>query len=87
MTRIEKNIFTNFLLMKYLFKFYKIFISPLFPPSCRFHPTCSEYASESIEKHGIIKGGILAIYRILRCNPWGGSGYNPVPEKTSKNDK
>ncbi len=73
--------------MKYLFKFYKIFISPLLPPSCRFYPTCSEYASEAIEKYGIIKGGILAIYRILRCNPWGGSGYDPVPERLENKDK
>lgn len=59
--------------------FYQKFISPLTPPSCRFTPTCSAYAVEALRKHGLIKGLILAIWRILRCNPWGGSGYDPVP--------
>ncbi len=63
-----------------MFKFYKKFISPLFPPACRFYPTCSEYADEALKKHGVIKGGILSVYRLLRCNPWGGAGYDPVPE-------
>ena len=58
---------------------YQRFISPLTPPSCRFTPTCSQYAVEAIRKHGPIKGLLLAIWRILRCNPWGGSGYEPVP--------
>ena len=49
------------------------------PPSCRFTPTCSEYARQALKKHGPIKGLALAIWRILRCNPWGGSGYDPVP--------
>jgi putative membrane protein insertion efficiency factor len=49
------------------------------PPSCRFTPTCSEYARQAIIKHGPFKGLYLAIWRILRCNPWGGSGYDPVP--------
>ena len=60
-------------------KLYKRFISPLTPPSCRFTPTCSTYALEAIQKHGPIKGFWLAVKRILRCNPWGGSGYDPVP--------
>lgn len=59
--------------------FYRQFISPFTPPSCRFTPTCSEYARQAIMKHGPIKGLALAIWRILRCNPWGGSGYDPVP--------
>ena len=59
--------------------FYRGAISPLFPPSCRFTPTCSQYALEALRKHGPIKGAWLAIWRILRCNPWGGSGYDPVP--------
>ena len=54
-------------------------ISPLKPPCCRFTPTCSAYAIEALRKHGPIKGSLLAIWRILRCNPWGGSGYDPVP--------
>jgi len=60
-------------------RFYQVCISPLLGPSCRFTPTCSEYARQAILKHGPIKGLGLAIWRILRCNPWGGSGYDPVP--------
>ena len=60
-------------------KFYRHFISPMFPPVCRFTPTCSQYALEAIQKHGPFKGLYLAVRRILRCNPWGGSGYDPVP--------
>ena len=60
-------------------RFYQLAISPLLGPSCRFTPTCSEYARQALIKHGPIKGLYLAIWRILRCNPWGGSGYDPVP--------
>ncbi len=60
-------------------RFYQTCISPLTPPSCRFQPTCSEYARQAIIKHGPIKGLWLAIRRLLRCHPWGGSGYDPVP--------
>ncbi|MFV0586203.1 membrane protein insertion efficiency factor YidD [Bacteroides reticulotermitis] len=59
--------------------FYRACISPLIPPSCRFTPTCSAYALEAIKKHGPIKGLYLTVRRILRCHPWGGSGYDPVP--------
>ena len=59
--------------------FYQRCISPFTPASCRFTPTCSEYAKQALRKHGPIKGLGLAIWRILRCNPWGGSGYDPVP--------
>ncbi len=59
--------------------FYQRCISPFTPPSCRFTPTCSEYARQALRKHGPIKGLGLAIWRVLRCNPWGGSGYDPVP--------
>lgn len=62
-----------------LVRFYQLTISPLTPPSCRFTPTCSQYALEAIRKYGPFKGGWLAIKRILRCHPWGGSGYDPVP--------
>ncbi|MCR5069902.1 MAG: membrane protein insertion efficiency factor YidD [Prevotella sp.] len=58
---------------------YQKCISPFTPAACRFTPTCSQYAKEAIIKHGPIKGLALAIWRILRCNPWGGSGYDPVP--------
>lgn len=60
-------------------RFYQKFISPLTPPSCRFTPTCSQYAIEAITKHGPIKGLWLAVRRVLRCHPGGGSGYDPVP--------
>lgn len=59
--------------------FYKACISPMLPPSCRYTPTCSEYAVEAVMRHGIFRGGWLAVKRILRCHPWGGSGYDPVP--------
>ena len=64
----------------YLIKFYKKCISPWLPGACRFQPTCSEYMIEAIEKHGIIYGIYLGIKRLLRCHPWGGSGFDPVPE-------
>ena len=60
-------------------RFYQKSISPLTPPSCRFTPTCSQYAIEALRKHGPFKGMYLAVRRILRCHPWGGSGYDPVP--------
>ena len=59
--------------------FYRAAISPMFPSSCRYVPTCSQYAIEAIKKHGPFKGLWLAVKRILRCHPWGGSGYDPVP--------
>lgn len=60
-------------------RFYQKFISPLTPPSCRYTPTCSQYAVEALRKHGPLKGMYLAVRRILRCHPWGGHGYDPVP--------
>jgi putative membrane protein insertion efficiency factor len=66
-------------LMLALIAFYRTCISPLLPPACRYTPTCSQYAQEAIKKYGPFKGGWLALKRILRCNPWGGSGYDPVP--------
>ena len=59
--------------------FYRVFISPLTPPACRYTPTCSQYMVEAVLKYGIFKGGWLGIKRICRCHPWGGSGYDPVP--------
>lgn len=63
-----------------LVRFYKAAISPWTPPACRFTPTCSGYALEAIEKHGSLRGGWMAIRRIGRCHPWGGFGFDPVPE-------
>ncbi|MBQ2034086.1 MAG: membrane protein insertion efficiency factor YidD [Alistipes sp.] len=62
-----------------LVKFYQYCISPYTPPACRFTPTCSQYAVEALKKYGPIKGSWLTIKRLLRCHPWGGSGYDPVP--------
>ncbi len=63
---------------------YRGAISPLLPPSCRYTPTCSQYTIEAIKKHGPFKGFYLSSKRILSCNPWGGSGYDPVPEPAKK---
>ena len=62
-----------------LVRFYRSFISPLLPPSCRHVPTCSEYALIAIERYGAMKGGWLSLKRILRCHPWHEGGYDPVP--------
>lgn len=62
-----------------LVRFYQVGISPWTPPSCRYTPTCSSYALEALERHGALRGGWMAMRRILRCHPWGGSGYDPVP--------
>jgi|GEM_PF-60260 hypothetical protein len=66
-----------------LVRFYQIFISPFFPPSCRFEPTCSQYAIEAIQKHGALKGGWMALRRIGRCNPFCEGGFDPVAEGKS----
>ncbi len=62
-----------------LIRFYQKFISPMFPPSCRFTPTCSHYTYEAINKYGVIKGGWLGAKRIARCHPFNPGGYDPVP--------
>ncbi|MEI6131600.1 MAG: membrane protein insertion efficiency factor YidD [Bacillota bacterium] len=62
-----------------IIKWYKKRVSPLLGEHCRFHPTCSSYAIEAYEKHGVFKGSYLTIYRILRCNPFGKGGFDPVP--------
>ena len=65
-------------------RFYQYAISPLFPSTCRHVPTCSQYAIEAVQVHGIFKGGWLATKRLLRCHPWGTHGYDPVPPRKIK---
>ena len=67
-----------------LIRLYQRHISANTPPVCRFTPTCSAYAIEALERFGVLKGTGLAVWRILRCNPWGGHGYDPVPEKKGR---
>ncbi|QIE59152.1 membrane protein insertion efficiency factor YidD [Rasiella rasia] len=64
----------------FLVRVYQRAISPLFPSTCRYQPTCSQYTVEALQKHGLFKGGWLAVKRIGSCHPWGGSGYDPVPD-------
>ena len=64
-------------------RFYRLVISPLLPASCRYQPTCSEYAIEAITRYGPFKGLWLTLKRLGRCHPWGGHGYDPVPPKES----
>ncbi|PRY92221.1 membrane protein insertion efficiency factor YidD [Donghicola tyrosinivorans] len=63
---------------------YRLLLSPWIGHSCRFQPTCSVYALEALEKHGAFKGGYMAAVRIIRCNPWGGSGFDPVPPRNDE---
>lgn len=72
-----KSLLTSLLIQP--IRFYRHFISPLTPPACRYQPTCSAYAIEALQRHGPLKGSYLALRRILRCHPWGGHGYDPVP--------
>lgn len=68
-------------ILQFFIKLYRKFLSPMLPQSCRFTPSCSEYALEALEKHGAIKGTILSAYRVLRCNPFCRGGYDPVPDR------
>jgi putative membrane protein insertion efficiency factor len=65
-------------------RFYRAVFSPWVGHNCRFEPTCSRYALEALETHGALRGGWLMLRRILRCNPWGGMGYDPVPRARDK---
>jgi putative membrane protein insertion efficiency factor len=63
---------------------YQLLVAPILPPSCRYYPSCSHYAAEAVETHGPWYGLILAVRRVLRCHPWGGSGYDPVPHEPAR---
>ena len=65
-----------------LLRGYRLVISPLFPPCCRYYPTCSAYALQAIRMHGPVRGGWLALKRLSKCHPWGPGGYDPVPPRT-----
>lgn len=71
----------------FLIRVYQVAISPLFPPACRFTPSCSHYSIEALQKHGFLKGSWLSIKRIASCRPYGRSGYDPVPEIKNKKIK
>ncbi len=68
-------------LLIFLIKFYQHQVSPILPPTCKFQPSCSQYALEAIELHGVVRGTFLALLRILRCNPFAVGGFDPVPPK------
>lgn len=79
--RFIRNVLVQILLLPVYF--YRAVISPMLPPSCRYTPTCSQYTIEALKKRGPVVGLYLSIKRIVSCNPWGGSGYDPVPERQS----
>jgi putative membrane protein insertion efficiency factor len=66
-------------MLRGLIRLYQLVLSPILPPSCRYLPGCSDYAIEALASHGVLAGSWLAVRRIARCHPWGGSGYDPVP--------
>lgn len=80
------NSFQKILIVPFvaLVRFYQLAISPLLGSNCRYTPTCSSYMLEALKTHGLIKGLYLGTKRILRCHPWGGSGYDPVPKNEKK---
>jgi len=67
--------------LQFVLRLYKRFVSPMLPHSCRFVPTCSEYAMEAIERHGAVRGSLLAAARLLRCHPFARAGYDPPPQR------
>ncbi len=71
-------------LLMAIIRLYQIIISPFLPPACRYYPSCSQYALEALKVHGITRGTLLTIKRLFRCQPWGGSGFDPVPTKCDK---
>lgn len=86
---IMKSLFISFFnnLLIFPIRLYQIFLSPLLGKNCRYTPTCSHYSIDAIREWGPIKGSWLAIKRIVSCNPWGGSGYDPVPKREKNIEK
>jgi uncharacterized protein len=76
MSKFLQNYITSFFL--FMIRSYQILISPLFPPACRFTPSCSQYAIDAIKCHGVFRGSLMAAWRILRCHPFSDGGYDPV---------
>jgi putative membrane protein insertion efficiency factor len=70
--------------LRWIIQFYRLMISPLLGPRCRFYPTCSQYALEALEQHNVARASLLIGKRLARCHPWGGSGYDPVPPASSQ---
>ena len=81
-----KRYLNNFLitLLIFIFKAYQFFLSPILKANCRYLPTCSEYSIIAFKKYGLVKGFYYSLKRILKCHPFGGSGYDPVPKKINK---
>ena len=71
-------------LLRHAVRAYRYFLSPLLPPSCRFYPSCSEYAEEALARHGALRGGWLAARRVCRCGPWNPGGHDPVPGRNAE---
>ena len=72
------------LAIRAMIRAYQLLIRPILPASCRFYPSCSDYAAEAVTRHGPLQGTWLALRRLLRCHPWGGNGYDPVPSEPSR---
>jgi uncharacterized protein len=74
-------------LLRALVRAYRYFVSPMLPPACRFHPSCSAYAEEALREHGALRGGFLAVRRVCRCGPWHPGGVDPVPAARTPADR
>ena len=71
------------LAIRIMIRCYQLMLAPVLPPSCRYYPSCSQYAADAVALHGPWHGSMLALRRLLRCHPWGGDGYDPVPPATT----
>ena len=71
-------------MLRILLRGYRYFVSPMLGATCRFHPSCSQYAEQALEAHGVLRGGWLTAHRLCRCGPWHSGGYDPVPAKRAQ---